>query len=109
VPALDLVDSGQESVGQAEPVFRTDRRSLDALDRLVIGEARARKREEIWATITGEIRAPEAYTRTDGRTVGGYGHLGVYPAEIVVERIVKTEIVPNPTYDYSEVLQKRAW
>jgi hypothetical protein len=107
--SVNLVESDGRRAVPDVPVIQTDRVSLDALDRLVVGEAKAGKREEIWATIVGLVRAPSSYVRADGRTVGGYGHLGVFPAEIIVERVLKTEIVSNPTYDYSEVLRGRPW
>jgi hypothetical protein len=107
--ALDLVQSGYLPSGQAPVAFKTDLNSLDTLDRLTIAEGRAGRREEIWTTLLGELRAPERYTRPDGSTVGGYGHLAVFPAELIIKRVLKTEIVSRPTYDYSEILHARAW
>lgn len=97
----DFVAGTDESVA-----FETDERSWEDLDEIVIREAKAGRREEIWATMTGKLLAPESYLRKDGRVVGGYGPLGVFPAQLVVERIVDVEIKPNPTYEYREMLRR---
>jgi hypothetical protein len=105
--ALNLV----EAVGKQGPtsaLFETDRPSWDTLDRLAIREAKAGRQEEIWATVLGELRAPATYIRDDGTTVGGYGHLGAFPAELIVKQVLATEILSRPTYDYSELLRSGA-
>ena len=83
--------------------FKTDHESWDTLDRLVIREGKAGRREEIWATMTGELRAIEIFK--DGRVIGGYGHLGAFAAELVVHRVFDVEIKANPTYDYRTMLR----
>lgn len=75
------------------------------LEATVKREAKAGHREEIWVTLIGMLRAPESYIRTDGQIVGGYGHLGGFPAEVVVESVSDIEIKPVPTYDYAELLR----
>jgi hypothetical protein len=32
--------------------------------------------------------------------VGGFGHLGAFPGEIVVEQVFDVVVSPNATYDY---------
>lgn len=103
--AVDLVEAGYVSMGGGQtPSFETDRKSWDALQLLVLREARARRREEVWVRIRGEVRAPARYVRDGGEIFGGYGHLGGFPAELVVERVLDVNIRPNPTFDYSELL-----
>jgi len=103
--ALNLVDS-EFAAADNEPVsFVTDRRSWDALDRLMIREARAGKREEIWVTMIGKLRTP-VYVRADRAVSGGYGHLGAFPAELVVERVTDIAVKANATYDYRELLRR---
>jgi hypothetical protein len=55
--------------------------------------------------MSGEVRAPKEYIRKDGSVTGGYGHLGVFPAELVVERVSEISVVPTPTFDYAELLR----
>jgi hypothetical protein len=85
--------------------FVTDMESWDRIQDLVMAAAKVGLRGEIWVTIVGFVRAPESYVRKDGGTVQlGYGHLGVYPAEITVHYIKDVEFKCVPTYDYSEIL-----
>lgn len=105
--AINLVDSDYVAGTEDSVRFKTDCGSWDRLDEIAIREGRAGRREEIWVTMTGKLRAPQAYIRKDGRVVGGYGHLGVFPAELVVERVFDVEIRPNPTYNYKEILRRR--
>jgi hypothetical protein len=85
--------------------FQTDIRSWDRLDAVVLREAKARRREEIWVTVTGLVRAPEKYVREGGRIAAGYGHLGIFPAEIVVQQIRDVVVKPTPTYDYGALVR----
>lgn len=102
--AINLVDSEFRHPNTDSVSFRTDRKGWDDLDELTIKEGRAGRREEIWVTIAGLVRAPEEYVRKDGSLAGGYGHLGVFPAELVVEHVSEISVVPNPTFDYKELL-----
>ncbi len=103
--AVNLVDSGSPLLEPGVASFATDRQSWDQLDEVVLREARAGHREGIWVTVTGMIQAPASYLREDGQVVGGYGHLGVFPAELVVERVSDILIKADPSYDYREFLQ----
>jgi len=103
--ALNLAHSQLPASAEDAVSFKTDEKSWDDLLELVRREGKARRHEEIWVTITGQIRAPAGYIRKDGQIVGGYGHLGVFPAELVVKRILGTSIKSNPTYDYGELLR----
>jgi len=90
--------------GPYEPVpFETDQASWDRLDEILLREARASRREEVWFTAVGRFRSVDF--QKDRLTVGGYGHLNVLPAELVVKQISDITIDPKPTYDYREVLR----
>jgi hypothetical protein len=103
--ALSLVDSHFPAGGDEAAGFETDHKSWADLEALVLREARAGHREEIWVTVIGQIRAPTSFVRGDGQVVGGYGHLGVLPGQLVLKRLVSTSIKPVPTYDYGELLR----
>jgi hypothetical protein len=81
--------------------FITDEDSWNKLDLLAISEGRKGRREEIWVTVEGRLRGPQRYLRPRVKGgIGGYGHLGQLPAELVVKRVIKIEIEQTPTYDY---------
>jgi hypothetical protein len=106
--ALDMIGS-RFPVPETEPAaFRTDQKSWDELDAFVLREAKAGHREEIWVSIIGLVRAPKSYIREDGQVVGGYGHLGGFPAQLVVQRVSKMWIKQVPTYDYGQLAHARA-
>jgi hypothetical protein len=101
--ALDMVGSHLAAV-TGEPVpFRTNQESWDNLDKTCIREGQQGHRVVIWATVVGEVRAPERYVLPSGAVVLGYGHLGALPAEIVIRRVVNVEVKPDPAsrYDYT--------
>jgi hypothetical protein len=89
--------------GETVP-FETDMESWRRIEDLVMAAAKVGLRGEIWVTIVGFVRAPESYVRKDGGTVQlGYGHLGVFPAEISVHYMKDVEFKCVPTYDYGEI------
>ena len=106
--AIDLSDSSTAAAGGRPVSFVTDQASWDKLDQLTIREGLARRHEEIWVTVLGQIRGPRRRDRF-GRQWGwgGYGHLGSFPAELVVKRVYDIEIRQEPTFDYSEMLPPR--
>jgi hypothetical protein len=101
---IDLVQS--DFPGMPAATFATDDKSWENLELFVRQEARAGKREEIWVTVTGMLRAPASYVRKDGKVVGGYGHLGGYPAQLVVKNVLDISVRKNRTYDYRELLRR---
>jgi hypothetical protein len=103
--ALNL--SHSDTGGEADEVlrFKTNDEAFDRLMKVIRREAMAGRREEIWLTVVGQIRAPREYVLPDGSLRGGYGHLGVFPAELVIQSISDISIRPNPTYDYGELLK----
>jgi hypothetical protein len=104
--AVNLVDSEYPSFASDVAHFKTDVRSWDELDAIVLREAKARRREAIWVSVTGLVRAPASYVREDGKVVAGYGHLGTLPVELVVKQIRDVLIKPTPTYDYGALVPR---
>ncbi len=60
---------------------------------------------ELEEAVVGQILAPPQYIPPDGRVRAGYGHFGVFSAELVIKSISDISIKPNPTYDYGEILK----
>lgn len=108
---LDLTSSGYTPSGEPAVGFITDERSWAALDKVqqaVEREAKLGKKAEIWVTVLGQVRASPRRSPIgpcDRAVNGGYGHLGVYPAQLVVRSVTSIEVVPNAhsPYDYSNM------
>lgn len=108
---LDLIGNGYTPPGEPAVEFTADEPSWAALDKVqqaVERDAKQGKRVEIWVTVLGQVRASPH--RSPGgpcdRVVnGGYGHLGAFPAQLVVKRITNIEVVPSAhsPYDYSNM------
>lgn len=97
--ALDF--TGEEAVE-----FATDWTSWEKWGAVLLEQSRAGLRGEIWITVHGKVRARDRYVRPDGTVSPGYGHLGAFPAEIVVKRILDVQVKTDPpTYDYSVLLK----
>jgi hypothetical protein len=85
--------------------------ALAKADREVEVEAkRSGKRFELWVTVVGrlETRARRSKRGPCDRTnwgMPGYGHLGAYPAQIIVESLREIEVRVNPQsrYDYAHM------
>ncbi len=101
--AINWVDSNYPVDKYERPMgFVTDEDSWNKLELLTISEGQKGRREEIWVTVEGRLRGPRRYLRPGVKGgMGGYGHLGLLPAELVVKRVIKIEIEQTPTYDYS--------
>lgn len=100
--ALNLTATqDSNATGLALP-FQTDHASWDELDRAIRRQAAAGRRAEIWVTVVGFVEAPERYVRTDGQVVGGFGHLGVFPAQLIVKHVADVVIQLRPTYNYGD-------
>lgn len=102
--AIDMVDADSPVSDGVAAHFKTDSMSWERLDQAVRKVAASGKKREIWITVTGMIRAPVSYRRRDGEIVGGYGHLGVFPAQLVVKEIGDVAVKDIQTYDYRELL-----
>lgn len=105
--AVAMVHSTYPSgAGEEAPPFTTEQESWRAWNDLVRHQAERGLRGEIWMTVVGMVRAPKEYVRADGAVFAGYGHLGAFPAELVVKRIFDIEVKRDPpTYDYSIILK----
>ena len=97
--ALDAVDSSFAALEKRPVPFVTDRSGWEVLDDAYRREGRKGAREEIWATFVGVLQLQDA----EGKKLGGYGHLGAFPAQFVVKEVRKDSIVivQRPTYQYS--------
>ncbi len=98
--ALEMVDSASHAGVDAPVTFKTDRTSWENLDAEVIRQGHSGRRAEIWVTVFGQLKGPSSHWVPNSGITGGYGHLGAFPAEIIVERIVDVEVQSTPTYDY---------
>lgn len=104
--AINLVDSDYaRHENRAGLTFETDRKSWDLLDSALRAAAGKEQRVEVWITVSGEFEAPVSYLRKNGKVVGGYGHLGIYPAELIVRRILDISVRDRPTYDYRDLFR----
>jgi hypothetical protein len=91
--------------------FRTDQRSLDALNKAVLvarDAARGGRRVEVSATIIGVLRtrahhSPLGPCDRVGSELYGFGHLGAFPAQLVVREVRNIRIEDNPSspFNYS--------
>lgn len=68
------------------------------------------KRFEIWVTVRGRLltkakRSPRGPCDRAGWGLPAYGHLGVFPAELIIEKVLKIDVVENPKspYDYAHM------
>ena len=102
--AVNVVDSEYAAAVRDKVPFTTEQKSWLQLNELVLREAKAGRREEVWVTIHGYLRA--AGLQTNGQVVGAYGHLGMFGAELVVEHVSDIVIEHRPTYDYRELLRR---
>jgi len=102
--AVNLIDVRGAVTGGFAVDFQTDQRSWDALDMFVAREAKAGHREQIWVTVIGLLQSPDP---SSGRILGGYGHLGAYPAQLVVKRVSDIKVKAEPTYDYRQLLKSK--
>jgi hypothetical protein len=101
-PILNLASTEYTDAEELPFGFVTDLQSWEHLDEVAIEAGKRGRPVEIWATIIGQIRAQPDYVLPDGRVRGGYGHLGVLPAEIVVKRVTDVVVkqVAESRYDY---------
>jgi len=61
----------------------------------------SRMRAEIWVTVVGRLRGPTDHWVPNSGVVGGFGHLGSLPAELLIERVLDVAVVSTPTFDYA--------
>jgi hypothetical protein len=110
---VDLIGTGDTLPGELPFEFVTDEPSWAALDKVqqaVEREAKQGRRVELWVTVVGRLRASAHRSPVgpcDMMVKGGYGHLGAFPAQLVVKNFRDIEVVPNPDspYDYSKMFR----
>lgn len=108
---LDLIGTGTTLRSEPPVAFVTDELSWAALDkvqRAVERDAKRGRRVEIWVTVLGQLRARAHRSPLgpcDMVANGSYGHLGAFPAQLVVESFSNIEVIPNASspYDYSNM------
>jgi len=89
--ALYLADSSEVGTGDKPVAFVTDRKARDqVLGRIKSERSRLADREvRVLVTGVGQLRLKDQYyvgKAADGTLIGGgYGHLGIYPGELVIK------------------------
>jgi hypothetical protein len=81
---------------------------LAKAERTAEQEAKQGRRVEVWVTVRGKLNAGGRRSPVgpcDRVANSGFGHLGVFPAQIVVEGVRDIQVTPNATspYDYSTI------
>lgn len=83
---------------------------LEKIEKTVELEAKKGKRFEIRVTVHGRLNtsatlSPGGPCDRIGSHYSGYGHLGMFPAELVVSSFSDIEVVENPNspYDYANM------
>jgi hypothetical protein len=108
---VDLVSTDVLLPGEPPFGFTTDDAAwvaLDKAERAAEREAKQGKRVEVWVTVMGRLRAKEHRSPVgpcDRVVNSGYGHLGSFPAQLVIQSVAAIELVPNADspYDYSNI------
>jgi hypothetical protein len=96
--AISVIGPRQDSAGW---------KSWDGLHGVVVKEAQRGSRGAIWVTITGRLLGPWHTDDHGNRIYGGYGHLGAFPAEIIVDHVSDIELKPTPKLNYREMFPRR--
>jgi TonB family protein len=107
---VDLIRTGNRLPAEAPSVFTDDNTNWAAVDRAELAaehEAEQGRRVEVWVTVTGRLRARDHRSPVDpcDRVVNsGWGHLGIFPAQLVVWRFSDIKLISNANspYDYSK-------
>lgn len=87
-PAIDLTGSDERIPSGERPIqFDTEE---DAAKKLHEISQKARSGREVWVTVIGQLRVRKKYVPVHtnyGILWNGYGHLGVYPAQLVIRTL----------------------
>jgi len=83
---------------------------LDNVRRMVELEAKKGKRFEIWVTAVGQLKTHARRSFLGpcdeiGSRYSGYGHLGSFPAQLVVKHFINIQVKENPNspFDYGNL------
>lgn len=85
--ALNIVTADYYSL-DIQASFVTNVEQLANLDIAALTLDKATPPGTYCVEFEGMVRAPQSYFRSDGNVRGGYGHLGIYAAELVVKDVV---------------------
>jgi hypothetical protein len=84
--------------------------ALAKTEQTVEREAKKGKRFEIWVTAHGQLKtrarlSSQGPCDRKGSGYSGYGHLGAFPAQLVVSSFSDIEVIENPKspYDYANM------
>lgn len=110
---VDLIGADNRLPGEPPFGFTNDDASWAAVDRAgrtAERDAKQGRRVEVWVTVTGRFRASDHRSPVgpcDKVVNSGWGHLGVFPAQLVVKGFSDIEVVPNANspYDYSNIFR----
>jgi hypothetical protein len=103
---LLIVDRRQSDPKFGRLPFQTDYASWDRMDEVIMRQAKAHFHGAIQVTITGQVQSD--YTQFGQKLLSGYGHLGSFPAQLVVKRIVDVSLLSRPVYNYGNLLDGHA-
>jgi hypothetical protein len=81
---------------------------LSKAERTAEQEAKHGRLVEVWVTVSGKLNASERRSLIgpcDRIVNSGFGHLGVFPAQIVAESFRDVQVIPRPDspYDYGHI------
>jgi hypothetical protein len=81
---------------------------LTQAERTAEHEAKQGRRVEVWVTARGKLNASERRSPIgpcDRIVNSGFGHLGVFPAQIVAETFHDVQVIPrsDSPYDYGPI------
>jgi hypothetical protein len=101
--AFNVVGTDLLEEGDPPAPFQTDFSNWSRVRNVIREEALKGRRCEVWIDVVGQVRA----FRAGQSRIGGFGHLGSFPAELIAERIESIEVRDKPTYDYTDALRSR--
>jgi len=92
-PSMVMLDTtAAAEIHGAPAAFSTDQASLHPLD---VAMSTLAKENEVWVTVTGELRLKKHYhsVHTNYGVLGdGYGHLGASPALLLIKTVDRVEV-----------------
>lgn len=84
----------------ASPPFALDAPSVDAAYRAVERQRPSRGSYRVWATFIGRLETGDTLLVATNGHIGprplGYGHLGAYPAQLILRSIKNVRVIRSP-------------
>ena len=97
-PALDLEYSSYRPSDESAVTFQTDLGNVDTTSAEIRTLRKKAPGGDVWVTVVGYLRAKDKYNvflGGDRKWHGqGYGHLGTYPAQLVIRRMYQASLTP---------------